>query len=367
VEREQFVGGNWWLLQAEVDYRIDDLRKRLGVSFGWTEPTWYTERTKLETVYEFIQGQRAEVVSYDLDQATDDDKRQAWLASVIELRKPTDSTPVRSDRTPEASTIRTATAPLSRPAFGSSSRAAPIESERNPEVGATATSGAPPRRSPFGTRVLGDADKAALIEYAVSLRGGPLNPEWTKQVDGYAKFYTKLPEAKQALLQWTQGPGRFDNVKPVEQTWANSLKEWLDDPAQPLLKCVATAGMTGQITTTAGATKYILATQSIMGCLGVAACGNGAAFLAHWTPDQLKPEALQGRLADIANVVGATAAIHLSSPAMTQGATYVVNFKAAMRNTAFQPGNEYSSQRLAINAKTGATLIDFSVDGLLPD
>ena len=47
MEREQFVAANtasWGLLERDLDYRFEDLRRRLGASFGWTDPMWYTDR-----------------------------------------------------------------------------------------------------------------------------------------------------------------------------------------------------------------------------------------------------------------------------------------------------------------------------------
>ena len=74
MEKERFVAAEtepWWLLERDVDHLIENLRIDLGASFGWTDPTWYHERAKLEEVYDFIQQHRTELF-YELDQATDD-------------------------------------------------------------------------------------------------------------------------------------------------------------------------------------------------------------------------------------------------------------------------------------------------------
>ena len=62
MEKEQFVAVDtptWWLLERDLDHRMEDLRRELGATFGWTEPTWYTERARLEELYEFIAGRGA--------------------------------------------------------------------------------------------------------------------------------------------------------------------------------------------------------------------------------------------------------------------------------------------------------------------
>ena len=71
MDKEQFVAVDaqtWWLLERDLDYRMEQLRRELGTSFGWAEPTWYTERTKLEELYDFIAAQGSQPF-YELDQA----------------------------------------------------------------------------------------------------------------------------------------------------------------------------------------------------------------------------------------------------------------------------------------------------------
>ena len=65
MEREQFAAsttGTWWLLEGDVDYRLEQHRRDLGMSFGWADPTWYIEPTKLEQVYDFVRGNRADLL-----------------------------------------------------------------------------------------------------------------------------------------------------------------------------------------------------------------------------------------------------------------------------------------------------------------
>lgn len=232
----------------------------------------------------------------------------------------------------------------------------------------SSTDDAPSQKRKFvGPQLLSDPDKQALIVYAQLLSDGPLDEEWATQVNGYAKQYNDLGEAKKALRLWNEDhKTRFEGIKKIKQNWPNALDTWLVTEA-PLLTCVATAGMTAEIKATGSSTKYILVTQSVMGCLGVAAYGSGCAFLAHWTPDQLKVELCEERIKSIVTIVGPNAVVYLSSPAMNAGATYILNFKNALNLCDLSLGGEYNSQRLAINVKTGDIMIDFSVEGLLED
>ena len=69
--------GGWWLVQADIAHRLNTLRGELGSSFGWTDPLWYTARAKLEKLYAFIEQQgNQDQLFADLEQATDDDRRQ---------------------------------------------------------------------------------------------------------------------------------------------------------------------------------------------------------------------------------------------------------------------------------------------------
>jgi hypothetical protein len=111
MERDQFVAvetESWWLLERDVDYRIEDLRRDLGASFGWTDPGWYLQRERLEEVYTFILTQPREVLD-QLDQAIDDERRQRWLHTVIQLNTPV--VPSTAPSLPSPPPAATATTP----------------------------------------------------------------------------------------------------------------------------------------------------------------------------------------------------------------------------------------------------------------
>jgi hypothetical protein len=154
MERDQFVAvetESWWLLERDVDYRIEDLRRDLGASFGWTDPGWYLQRERLEEVYTFILNQPREVLD-QLDQATDDGRRQLWLHTVIQLNPPAVPSTAPSLPSPPRAATATPAGPR-RPTFGSRAQAAPTGADARTETPTPATPSAPPPRRPaFGSR-----------------------------------------------------------------------------------------------------------------------------------------------------------------------------------------------------------------------
>jgi hypothetical protein len=158
MEKERFVAadtGTWWLLERDVDHLIENLRIDLGASFGWTDPTWYHERAKLEEVYDFIQQHRSELF-HELDQATDDEKRQRWLGSVVELKRPADSASGEPARSAAATaTPKTSAQPARRSAFASKSQPetqTPAADTGTAAQTAASTSAQPARRSAFASK-----------------------------------------------------------------------------------------------------------------------------------------------------------------------------------------------------------------------
>ena len=168
MDKEQFmaVGGQtWWLLERDLAYQMEDLRRELGASFGWADPTWYTEKTKLQELYEFIAAQGSQL-SYELDQATDDPKRELWLGSVMDSKAPPE--PGLAER--ESVVPTRASAPLSngptprKSAFGpkshpEASNGAPVETSA-----ALPSNGAPARKSAFGPKSQPEASNGAPVE-----------------------------------------------------------------------------------------------------------------------------------------------------------------------------------------------------------
>ena len=144
MEKEQFVAVDtptWWLLERDLDHRMEDLRRELGATFGWTEPTWYTERARLEELYEFIAG-RGTQLFYELDQAIDDHGRQRWLGAVMDSKKPLESGPAPMA---SASPAGNGAAPTSEVAPRKSAFGPKSQPEQASEAPA-ATGAAPPAR-----------------------------------------------------------------------------------------------------------------------------------------------------------------------------------------------------------------------------
>jgi hypothetical protein len=125
MEKDQFVAVEtepWWLLERDVEYRIEESRRRLGASFGWSDPTWYIQREELVEVYDFILIQPI-VLLGELELAVDDERRLRWLDSLVELKTPATEEPVVSAPSAAASASATREASPHRSAFGSRAEA----------------------------------------------------------------------------------------------------------------------------------------------------------------------------------------------------------------------------------------------------
>jgi hypothetical protein len=112
------------------------------------------------------------------------------------------------------------------------------------------------------------------------------------------------------------------------------------------------------------ASKGILWTRSLGGCLGVSAWKQaGKAFLAHFDPTEFKSEESMGKaLANIEKNIARGASMVLCSMALK--APYVTQFKALALKAGFVVTEEAISDRLAINVDTGQTATNFNVDEL---
>lgn len=78
----------WWLLQPEIADTLIELRRDIGEHAGWSrEQLWYEERWRLEDVYDLIERSNGYLLQ-ELDEATDDYRRQDWITKVIEAIKP---------------------------------------------------------------------------------------------------------------------------------------------------------------------------------------------------------------------------------------------------------------------------------------
>jgi hypothetical protein len=153
MDKEQFLAADAnsvWFLQPDLNERLETLRRQIGASFGWTDPLWYTDKTKLEELYRFLEPKGTQVFQ-ELEQATDDDRRTQWLDSVVEMKKP-EPAPEASGSAQTVAASTTTTAPTRpRPsAFGGSGAATPGgEGGAASSPGTATTSAAPAKKSIF--------------------------------------------------------------------------------------------------------------------------------------------------------------------------------------------------------------------------
>jgi hypothetical protein len=87
LNKEDFLGQDWWLVSTGIDPALEEKRKELGVSFGWTDTLWFMEATKLEEIWRLLETERYDLI-ISLDEVIDLDKRSAWIDDVIEARTP---------------------------------------------------------------------------------------------------------------------------------------------------------------------------------------------------------------------------------------------------------------------------------------
>jgi hypothetical protein len=86
VEKEQFVdveSGNFWLLERELEGQLLDARNELGKALGWGGTEWWTERQKLEEIYQHLERERPELLR-ELDDVNDLDKQKRWVSDVTD-------------------------------------------------------------------------------------------------------------------------------------------------------------------------------------------------------------------------------------------------------------------------------------------
>jgi hypothetical protein len=120
VEKEHFVdveAGNFWLLERELDGQLLDARDELGKALGWSGTEWWTERQKLEEMYQHLERERPELLR-ELDDVNDLDKQKRWVRDV------TDTVP-SADASAAASTVTDAAASVAPAAPAESEAAAP--------------------------------------------------------------------------------------------------------------------------------------------------------------------------------------------------------------------------------------------------
>ncbi len=109
MDRDRFVtieSDPWWLVERDVDYRIEEARKSLGELFGWLDPTWHSEPTRLEELYRFLDNDHRPLLE-ELDYATEVDGRVQWLTEVATARRPPAAEPSPAAEPPPPSARET--------------------------------------------------------------------------------------------------------------------------------------------------------------------------------------------------------------------------------------------------------------------
>ena len=84
MERQEFVEaepGSWWFTEPSPDRPWHQARLELGEGRGWTDPSWFSERVKIEELYRALEYQAPQLLK-DLDYLIDDYQRMAWVRSV---------------------------------------------------------------------------------------------------------------------------------------------------------------------------------------------------------------------------------------------------------------------------------------------
>jgi hypothetical protein len=122
MDKAQFEGtdGNgWWMLEGELDSQLVEPRKELGDAFGWFGTEWWTEQTKLEEMYRFLEGT---ALMRDLDDAQYLDRRRQWISEVIAAKAPAADAP-----SPSAEAVAEAPAPAATEAAPAAPPEAPAK------------------------------------------------------------------------------------------------------------------------------------------------------------------------------------------------------------------------------------------------
>jgi hypothetical protein len=156
VQKEEFIAEPeaWWLVQRDLDDQVETCRRDLGTSFGWTDPLWYRERTKVADLYTFIEQQANQYqLLEDLDRATESTQRQQWLIAMLALK-----TSAVSERNPPVLPTFAETSsgpePRRKSAFGARSSSEAAASGQTAVLGQSATSHSEPsRKLAFGPKV----------------------------------------------------------------------------------------------------------------------------------------------------------------------------------------------------------------------
>ena len=90
MERTAFLatdGPPWWL-SVPADRRMEEARRELGTTLGWTENEWFADLHRREALFEFLQTSGLQLLSQDLDALYNDEARLQWVESVRQLAEP---------------------------------------------------------------------------------------------------------------------------------------------------------------------------------------------------------------------------------------------------------------------------------------
>ncbi len=154
-----------------------------------------------------------------------------------------------------------------------------------------------------------------------------------KQINGQLMFYrpVKKKEYKEDLTTWVVKNNIFTEAKDVEMSGFDKADK--------------------------GASRHILWTISLGGCIGVAIYNGACGFLMHISPDQLKEG---GPL--IATTKTITSSIEggsvvLSSPSLK--APYVDVLRNMLHKNGYKIVAEHTSDRLALDTNSGSTMLNF--------
>jgi hypothetical protein len=153
MDKTAFLGSEeaWWLLEPDLPPTLEDLRRDLGAAFEWRYDLWYTEPLRIEALYEWIERNSYQLLS-ELDTATDELKRQAWLESLLEAVRPPEGDPSASAEAeagagagtaaPAAPAATTGTAPPRKSIFARKEAAAAADDDAGGSAGPAAAAGA---------------------------------------------------------------------------------------------------------------------------------------------------------------------------------------------------------------------------------
>jgi hypothetical protein len=185
MDRTQFAdvdSQGWWLLQAELEPALEEKRKALGECWQWSDLRWYTDRLKLDEVFQFLEASRPDLLR-ELDEPQDLYRREAWLDGLIQAKRP----PEKAAEAPPAPPVakkaagpNVAPPPVAKKASAFGRRQAEGEAQAEPAgVSPPAAAPAPPaeprKPSPFGKKAAPREQPAAPAS-APAAEGAPPPP-----------------------------------------------------------------------------------------------------------------------------------------------------------------------------------------------